>query len=277
MDSSNILTGKRFSSLEPEAYHVLFIIDVQHTGSIKHGQASLMNSTEQSTCPVCLALLLIVLIWQRHWIKRPVGSSQQSAIILSTPPASQDGQILLVRFVVIVSSLRNQFKPENLWICSKTDGKLVELNAPCSHVVHGCGSCECSKDPRINDAILNSKVEVIVNEYNELLSTQLENQKLYFESLLQEVKEETEREITEALEKAMSLKLQKVQAKLITENLLNNQEIWKAKLQETEEREEKADTKLQDLEEQLKDLMLQLEAEQAVEQLSIIEVSDGAV
>ena len=31
---------------------------------------------------------------------------------------------------------------------------------------------------------LNSRVEVIVNEYGDFLTTQLENQKLYFESLL---------------------------------------------------------------------------------------------
>lgn len=36
----------------------------------------------------------------------------------------------------------------------------------------------------------------------------------YFESLLQEVKDESEREISSAVEKAVTLKLQKVQAKL---------------------------------------------------------------
>ena len=36
----------------------------------------------------------------------------------------------------------------------------------------------------------------------------------YFESLLQEVNEETEREISSAVEKAVTLKLQKMQAKL---------------------------------------------------------------
>ena len=52
----------------------------------------------------------------------------------------------------------------------KTDGKLVELNAHCVHVDHGCGSCDCS--------------DVIVNKYSDLLTTQFENEKLYFESLL---------------------------------------------------------------------------------------------
>lgn len=36
----------------------------------------------------------------------------------------------------------------------------------------------------------------------------------YFESLLQEVKEETEREVAEVVDKAVNLKLQKLQIKL---------------------------------------------------------------
>lgn len=89
-------------------------------------------------------------------------------------------------------------------IQSKTDGKLVELNHYCSH---GDGGCEeCVADPGFSEALLNSRVEAvlfssfyvcflfdqqftgkfshsflcypqIVNEYNELLTTQLETQK----------------------------------------------------------------------------------------------------
>lgn len=152
-------------------------------------------------------------------------------------------------------------------IQSKTDGKLVELNSHCAHADDSCGSCDCSIDSAFTEAVLNSKVEAIVNEYNDLLATQLENQRIYFESLLQEVREETERELSEAVEKAVCLKLQKLQAKLdkcvkekkfvddINENLLKNQEIWKAKLQETEERERRLlmlkDNKIRDLEEQV--------------------------
>lgn len=316
------------------------IIDVQYTGSIEHGRASLLNSTEQPTCPVCLERLdqetsgILTTICNHSFhcscISKWTDSSCPVCRYCQQQPENS------TCFICQTS--------ENLWICvicgfvgcgrykeghaimhwketqhcysldletrrvwdyvgdnyvhrliqSKTDGKLVELNVPCSHVVHGCGICECGGDSGINDAILNSKVEAIVNEYNELLSTQLENQKLYFESLLQETKEETEKEIAEAVDKAVSLKLQKLQAKLdrcikekkflddINENLLKNQEIWKAKIQEIEEREEKAvglkDAKIRDLEDQLKDLMLHLEAGHAVEQLSMSdEVDDGSV
>ncbi|KAM2305785.1 hypothetical protein ACFXTH_025306 [Malus domestica] len=170
-------------------------------------------------------------------------------------------------------------------IQSKTDGKLVELNSP----FIGCQSCDCV-DSEYSEALLNSKVEAIVNEYNELLATQLENQKVYFESLLQEVKEGTEQEISNAVEKAVPLK--KLQAKLdrcvkekkflddLNENLLKNQEIWKAKILESEERERKTlklrDDKISDLEEQLGNLMMYLEAGKTVEQLSTSdEIKDG--
>ncbi|KAJ0007690.1 hypothetical protein Pint_30256 [Pistacia integerrima] len=175
-------------------------------------------------------------------------------------------------------------------IQSKTDGKLVELNSHCLHTKDNFGSCDC--DSGASEALLNSKVEAIVNEYNELLATQLENQKLYYESLLQEFKEEIEKSTSEAVNKAISKKLQKIQSKLdrcveekklldaLNENLLKNQEIWKAKIVEVEEREKKAlrvkDDRVRELEEQLAQLMADLEAEKTLEQLSISnEIKDG--
>ncbi|KAL4325189.1 hypothetical protein GQ457_11G033430 [Hibiscus cannabinus] len=129
----------------------------------------------------------------------------------------------------------------------KTDGKPVELNSHCLHTNDGCGSCHCV-DSGINEAMLSCKAE-IVNEYNELLRTQLENQKNYFETLLQQDDEKTERAIVDAVNKAVMQKSQKMQAKLercvkeknffmdLNENVLKNQEIWKAKLLEVEREE----------------------------------------
>ncbi|KAH7858342.1 hypothetical protein Vadar_022701 [Vaccinium darrowii] len=180
-------------------------------------------------------------------------------------------------------------------IQSKTDGKLVEFNQ-CAHVDDGCGSCNCSVDPGFSEALLNSQVETIVNEYSDLLTSQLENQKIYFETLIREVEEETEREISEAIEKAVgsNQKLQKLQAKLdrcvkekgfldeLNENLLKNQEIWKAKMSEIEAREKKAlrvkDNKIRELEEQLRELMMCLETGNTIEELpKLDETKDSSV
>ncbi|KAL5743737.1 hypothetical protein ACOSQ2_026853 [Xanthoceras sorbifolium] len=173
-------------------------------------------------------------------------------------------------------------------IQSKTDGKLVELNSYCSHSKDNCGSCDFI-DSGISETLVNSKVEAIVNEYNELLATQLENQKLYYETLLEEVKEEIEKETSEAIKKAIAQKLQKMQSKLdrcikekkflddLNENLLKNQEIWKVKILDIDEREKKAlkvkDDKIKELEKQLTDLMACLEMAKTVEQLSISDES----
>ncbi|XP_075523446.1 BRAP2 RING ZnF UBP domain-containing protein 2-like [Primulina tabacum] len=164
-------------------------------------------------------------------------------------------------------------------IQSKTDGKLVELNSHCTHKDDGCGDCI-----GYGDTVADSEVESIVNEYNELLTSQLENQKNYFESLLQEVEEDTERESSAAVEKALSQnpKLLKLQAKLdkfseekkfledINDNLLRNQSIWESKRDNIEEREKKLlklkDKKIEELEEQLRTLMESLEAANVKEQ-----------
>ncbi|CAL1408224.1 unnamed protein product [Linum trigynum] len=159
-------------------------------------------------------------------------------------------------------------------IQSKTDGKLVELHTHCVHAVDGCGSCGCM-DSGISETLLSSKVEAIVSEYNELLATQLENQKQYFEALLQEVKDETARKTSEAVKKVASQKTLKLQAKLerctkekkflddLNENLAKNPQVWKVKILQMEESEKKAlklkDDKIQMLEQQLHDLMARLE------------------
>ncbi|KAK7336014.1 hypothetical protein VNO80_28209 [Phaseolus coccineus] len=179
-------------------------------------------------------------------------------------------------------------------IQSKTDGKLVELNTHCAHADKGCGSCSC-EDNAMSEAMLNSKVEAIVNEYNELLATQLENQKIYFESLLQEVKEESERKISKAVQKAISLKQQKIQSKIdrckkekkflddLNENLVKNEDIWKAKILEIEDRERKAtrlmEDRVADLEKQLGDLMVCLEGGEMVGELPVSddEIKEGTV
>ncbi|EPS60677.1 hypothetical protein M569_14126, partial [Genlisea aurea] len=126
-------------------------------------------------------------------------------------------------------------------IQSKTDGKLVELNHHCAHI----DGDHC--DPTgYSESLLNSEVEHIVNEYNELLTSQLENQKTYFESLLEEIKDETERECAAAVSKATSEcpKLMKLQAKLtkcmeekrfldeINDNLLRNIKELESKVEE---------------------------------------------
>ncbi|KAL5207614.1 hypothetical protein ABZP36_032049 [Zizania latifolia] len=68
-------------------------------------------------------------------------------------------------------------------IQSKTDGKLVKYNCYGDHSADGLCSI-CSGDSGISEALLNSKVEAIAEEYNDLLTSQLEKQRNYYGSLM---------------------------------------------------------------------------------------------
>ncbi|ESR64116.1 hypothetical protein CICLE_v10008137mg [Citrus x clementina] len=163
---------------------------------------------------------------------------------------------------------------------SKADGKLVEMNSPCmSHEAH-CGTCECSEDSGISGALFNSKVEAIVDEYNRLLATQLETQRQYYESLLAEAKSKRESLIPETVEKAVASKMQDIQNELdiceeakkavadVNSKLIKNQEIMRKKFKEIEEREITSlrlrDATILDLEEQIRDLTVYIEAQKTL-------------
>ncbi|XP_043719100.1 BRAP2 RING ZnF UBP domain-containing protein 1 isoform X2 [Telopea speciosissima] len=166
---------------------------------------------------------------------------------------------------------------------SKTDGKLVELNSCCRLTDGDCGNCDCSEDSGISSALVSSKVE-IVDEYNRLLTSQLETQREYYETLLVEARGKKEKSISEAVEKALSSKLQDIQLKYDkyveekrvaadkNENLMKNQKLLQKKVKEAEEREISSlklkDENLVDLEEQIRDLRVYIEAQRALDNMT---------
>ncbi|CAA0810103.1 zinc finger (C3HC4-type RING finger) family protein [Striga hermonthica] len=308
--------GKRFSSLEEETCRMFFTVDIQYTGSIEHSHSSPTSSTEQPSCPVCLERLdqetggILTTICNHSFhcscISRWADSScpvcrycQQQAekSICYVCQTSENLWMCVICGFVGCGRYKEghainhwketqhcyslELETQRVWdyagdnyvhrlIQSKTDGKLVELNHHCSHTNDGH-----------SDTFLENEVEFIVNEYNELLTLQLESQKNYFESLLEEVEEDIERESSKAVEKALSqnprvLKLEAKLAKCIEEkgfldnindNLLKNQGIWESKIIECEEREKKLlkvkQKKIEELEEQLGRMMVSLESNSA--------------
>ncbi|KAK6153763.1 hypothetical protein DH2020_013402 [Rehmannia glutinosa] len=279
--------GKRFSSLEEETCRMFFTVDIQYTGSIEHSQSSPASSTEQPSCPVCLVCLTNLL--HRDWTKIQVEFLLQSAITPFTALAFLDGLILLARWVCRYCQQQPEKSIcyvcqtlENLWMCVICGfvgcGRYKEGHA-ISHwkETQHCYSLELETQ-RVWDYAGDN---YIVNEYNDLLTSQLESQKTYFETLLQEVEEDIERESSIAVEKALSQnpKLLKMQTKLdkwieekrflddINDNLVRNQGIWESKIVEIEEREKKLlklkDEKIEELEEQLRHMMACLETDNA--------------
>ncbi|XP_004287288.1 PREDICTED: BRCA1-associated protein [Fragaria vesca subsp. vesca] len=164
---------------------------------------------------------------------------------------------------------------------SKIDGKLgTDVNSHCRALGGDCESCECSEDSGISGALYSSKVETIVDEYNRLLASQLETQRQYYENLLMEAKSKTENSMSEAVEKAINLKIQDIQSKLeksreekkaveyVHQTLIEEQQTLSAKYKETEEREAMTmrlrDEKILDLEEQIRDLTVYIGAQKTL-------------
>ncbi|XP_050213266.1 BRAP2 RING ZnF UBP domain-containing protein 1 [Mercurialis annua] len=159
---------------------------------------------------------------------------------------------------------------------SKADGKLADMNSR----EGDCGSCGCSEDTGISGALFSSKVETIVDEYNHLLATQLKAQRQYYESLIADVKSKREISIEEAIEKAVTFTVQDIQSKLekfepekeavaeINRNLIKNQDIWRKKVKEAEDREASClrsrDERITDLEEQIRDITVYIGAQKTL-------------
>lgn len=188
---------------------------------------------------------------------------------------------------------------------SKSDGKLVEVTGPGESSYRNDQALEGSSkmDYDRDEAIVASKIDGIVYEYNHLLTAQLESQRLYFEGVLcqnrleadqkirtlnesmattsksQEESNSKLKEVTKdkknAQKKASELteKLQKVQEekeflRQLNETLILNQKEWKDKTQVLQEKLETntadKDSKIKELEEQVRDLIVFIEAQKTV-------------
>ncbi|XP_010687940.2 BRAP2 RING ZnF UBP domain-containing protein 1 isoform X2 [Beta vulgaris subsp. vulgaris] len=160
---------------------------------------------------------------------------------------------------------------------SKADGKSVVADSQCMSHDGDCGACGDGEDSEMTGALFSSKFEAITDEYNHLLATQLENQRQYYESLLVEARSKKECSIAEAVENAVTTRMQDLQCRLeICEDdkksvlnmnhvLMKAQEEYKKKIKEIEERELKSlrsrEEQILDMEEQIRDLKIYIEAQ----------------
>ncbi|XP_024543147.1 BRCA1-associated protein isoform X1 [Selaginella moellendorffii] len=176
-------------------------------------------------------------------------------------------------------------------IQSKTDGKLVELNAPCQDAN---ASCECSGGMDFAEAISRSKIDAAKYDYEHLLSVQMESQRQHHELLMAQALEERAKSFKDRekeIERGVSLKLQTMQDTIrkaeeekafleqMNECLRKNQEEWRTKYRQLEENQalliKERDNKIQDLEEQVRDFMVFIEAQRTISKHS--EMQQGNV
>ncbi|KAL5698875.1 RING-type E3 ubiquitin transferase [Ranunculus cassubicifolius] len=162
---------------------------------------------------------------------------------------------------------------------SKASGKLAELRSSDGD----CGNCERSEDSEISGAVVSSHIEATVDEYNHLLASQLENQRQYYEKLLLEAKSTRKKCVSEAIDKAVNSKLQEIEDNIKktdeekkhvaseNEKLMKEQEMLRKKMKEIEERDKLAvrlkDEQIVDLEEQIRDLTVYVQAQSALNKM----------
>ncbi|KAL2479624.1 zinc finger (ubiquitin-hydrolase) domain-containing protein [Abeliophyllum distichum] len=166
---------------------------------------------------------------------------------------------------------------------SKVGVKSVMINSHCNSVGE-CGTCVCDGGAELDGALFNSKVEAIVDEYNHLLASQLEIQRKHYESLLTEAKSRKESSIAKAAGKAIFSRTHDLQDKSQdklgsyeeekkavadrNQELMKKQELMQKKFKAIEERERETlnsrEEKVIDLQEQIRDLKIYVEAQRTV-------------
>ncbi|KAF4323706.1 hypothetical protein BBO99_00000881 [Phytophthora kernoviae] len=168
-------------------------------------------------------------------------------------------------------------------ILNKQDGKFVEFPSP------NTMSGERSQTPPTTSAeeeeMEHGKLEKLAVEYNFLLKSQLEEQRLYYERLLARVDEGESRQLRNAheherkhLKKAnatLEEKTKKLEEELtfvreLNKSLIENQKQWKERVRALEEdkvkNEQETALRIGDLEGQVRDLMFYLDTQSKVEQ-----------
>ncbi|KAK4424318.1 BRAP2 RING ZnF UBP domain-containing protein 1 [Sesamum alatum] len=162
---------------------------------------------------------------------------------------------------------------------SKVDGKSVIVSSRCSSVEE-CGTCRCDEGEGLDGALFSSKIEGILDEYNRLLASQLDIQRQHYESLLAEAKSGKESSTAKAVEKAIFSRTHDLEDKLEkyaeekkavadrNQELMKKQEFLQNKFKEIEERVRSSlkskDEKILDLQEQIRDLKVYVEAQRMV-------------
>ncbi|CAN6359129.1 unnamed protein product [Urochloa humidicola] len=292
--------GKQFSSLEEYVCCVRYVEDVQYMQSFKP-HSSVMCLAEQHRCPTCLEQLdqdrggVLTTICNHSFHYQCISKWTDTLCPVCRYRQQPDKPICSICGA-----------PESLWMCllcghigcgRHKDGHAVRhweethhsnsLELETKKVWDYAGNnyvhrlIQSKKDAELVDChagtsetLMNSICESVVKEYNDFLRSQFERQRDYNESLLLEVREEDEKEISAATEQAMRTKFQKLQTSLdkvvedkdildqLNDHLIKDEDKWKQKLQDLKARWEASlklkDEKIEKLKRERDDLIAQL-------------------
>ncbi|CAI0542831.1 unnamed protein product [Linum tenue] len=168
---------------------------------------------------------------------------------------------------------------------SKAYDKSVDVNSNCTYMEGDCGTCECSSDDAgFGGALYNSKVEAVSSLFYLMVFGSFSIRLQYYESLIAEAKGKQEISISGAVEEAVSSTMQELQNKLelcereknavaeVNRGLIKDEDTWRKKAKEIEARQSSSlsskDEMILDLEEQIRDLTVYLEAQKTLNKMT---------
>ncbi|KAJ0986497.1 hypothetical protein J5N97_004853 [Dioscorea zingiberensis] len=317
------LNGWHLSDSEPEVCHILFLDSVEFTEFTEIASTPPIGFSELPTCPVCLEKLdqdisgIVATTFDQFvpstskWSNSSCPVCQflqehtQKATCSTCHTAEHLWICLICGFVGCGRYKEGHARDhwgrthhcyaldphaQRIWDYvgdtyvhrlnqSKSDDK---LQSHCRFNIN-CASCQCNDEHGFSGVLFSSQVDALKDEYNRLLANTLEEQKQHYEALLSKIKEEEEKNICEAMETAVSLRLQGIQDKLeksdterktaadINEKLMKNQGLLREKIKEIEERQNAVvklkDEKIHDLEEEIRDFTVYIEAQKTLDNM----------
>ncbi|CAI0469986.1 unnamed protein product [Linum tenue] len=283
----NYFNGRRFSPAEAEVCHILFLLSVDYTDLAEVASTPPAGFAALPTCPICLGPSISD---YRFNVYRYPGHYR-----FGCPFRYKEGHAVR-HWKCTEHQYSLDLRTQQIWDYvgdnyvhrlnqSKVYDKSADVNSNCTYMEGDCGTCECSNDDAgFDGALYSSKVEAIVDEYNRLLATQLETQRQYYESLIAEAKSRQETSISEAVEEAVSSTMQELQNKLeqcehekkavaeVNQGLIKDEDTWRKKAKEIEARQSSSlrskDEMILDLEEQIRDLTVYLEAQKTLNKMT---------
>ncbi|KAJ8518982.1 hypothetical protein ON010_g18137 [Phytophthora cinnamomi] len=277
--------GKYFNSIEQERCKIVFVRSIEFDPVVSEDQTDSDALEEKHADDEAVDTTPLSPRSERR------ASSAQMRKLFPPPPA---GMTEIPTCAETLHTYSLELETQRVWdyagdgyvhrlILNKGDGKFVEFPSP--NNVSGERSQTPPTTAAEEEEGEHRKLEKLAVEYNFLLKSQLEEQRLYYERLLAQVEEGESRQLLNAHEHerkhlkkanaALAEKAKKLEEELtfvreLNKSLIQNQTQWKEQIRTLEEKnarvEQETALRISDLEGQVRDLMFYLDTQNKVEQ-----------
>ncbi|XP_010533139.1 PREDICTED: BRCA1-associated protein-like isoform X2 [Tarenaya hassleriana] len=286
------LNGRPFAPSEAEICHILYVLSVEYTESDELAGSPPAGFTELPTCPICLERLdpdtsgvLSSSKWTYLSCQVCRLCQQQNEI----PSCSICGTTENIWTCLVCGFLGcGRYKEGHSIKHWKQTHHCYSLDSRTRQILDYIGDVYVhrlnrSKVDGISRFVFDSKVDSIVREYNDLLISQLRAQRQYYEYLIIEARRKQEINVSEAIELAVAAQMEELQSNIeksqddkngvaeVNRNLVKDQKALKKMARDIEQREvallKSKDETILDLEEQIRDIRVYIEAQKIVKDM----------